>query len=248
MSENRFFVPPEVFNGRETCFPPDISRQISMVLRMKKGEGVIILDNRGHYRPVTLNEVTPKEVTGQPGEITLAGGEPVIELTLCIALTGREKFEWVLQKGTELGVKRFVPLVTARTLVQETGGSDARMNRWQKIVQEAAEQCGRGLVPEVGIPEKFPGLLKRKDIPRGYILYEKERQSGLAQTWQQDFNGGIRSIALLIGPEGGFTDVEAEQAKAAEFKPVSVGTRILRMETAALAACVICMTASGEMG
>ncbi len=248
MSNNRFFIPQEVFDGEETIFPQDISRQINSVLRLKKGDQVIILDNRGHNRPVTLNDVTPKKVTGKPGEIASAGGEPAFELILCPALTGRDKFEWILQKGTELGVKRFIPLITTRTLIQEADGLAAKLARWQKIVQEAAEQSGRGLIPEVNMPEKLSGLLKRNDIPRGFILYEKERQSSLAETWQQKFNTGVRSIALLIGPEGGFTEAEAKQAEESGFTPVTVGQRILRMETAALAACVICMNEAGEMG
>lgn len=248
MSENRFFVQAEVFDGAETMFPPEISRQITSVLRLKMGERVILLDNRGHSRPVELIDVSPKQVIGQPGKIMPAGNEPAIDLTLCPALTGRDKFEWILQKGTELGVRRFFPLITTRTLVQDFKGMEAKMTRWQKIVQEAAEQSGRGLIPVIDPPVKLGELLKRRDALRGFILYEKEQQTSFSEIWQHQYNTGIRSIAVLIGPEGGFTEAEVEQAQAAEFIPVTIGSRILRMETAALAACVICLSVAGEMG
>ncbi len=232
----------------EIHFPLAISRQICSVLRLKPGVTVTILDNRGNYRPVELVEVDPRQTVGRAGEIQKAEGEPSVELTLCPALTQREKFEWILQKGTELGVRHFVPLVTSRTLVQEAGERQEKMTRWNKIVQEAAEQCGRSLIPDIAAPQKFQNYVNQSSELRGYILYEKEVNLSLANLLARQFTTGKRSIALLIGPEGGFSEDEAGLAMEAGFTSVSLGKRILRMETAAMAACVICMTVAGDLG
>ena len=149
MSGHRFFLPPEIFNQTEIIFPAATARQINSVLRLKRGQTVTILDNLGNCRSVDLTEVDNHQVTGTAGDIQPAPGEPLVHLILCPALTQREKFEWILQKGCELGVSEFHPLITARTLSQDTKGWEEKLTRWQKILQEAAEQCGRGLIPSI---------------------------------------------------------------------------------------------------
>jgi 16S rRNA (uracil1498-N3)-methyltransferase len=248
VSGHRFFLPVEDFGQAEIRFPGSISRQISNVLRLKTGGIVTILDDRGHCREVELSEIDPRQVIGRPGNIQPASGEPSIELTLCPALTQREKFEWILQKGCELGVHQFIPLITSRTLVQESRGWEEKMTRWQKILQEAAEQCGRGLIPRIMPPVKFENSLHLIRDLRGYILYEKEQDISFTYSMFSLFAAKEKQLALLIGPEGGFSEEEAALAKQSGLIPVSLGKRILRMETAAVAACTICMAAAGELG
>jgi len=248
VSGHRFFVAPDVFDGSETRFPVEISRQIASVLRLKPGQVVTILDNRGHCRPVELLEVDSKHTLGQPGSIEPAGNEPAVELILCPALTQREKFELILQKGCELGVKEFRPMITSRTLVQESRELEDKLPRWQKILQEAAEQCGRGLIPSILPPVKLEMLLNRLGDTRGYIFHEKIEGNGYAAELSAQLTGGLKQFALLVGPEGGFSEEEVNQARLAGMHPVSLGPRVLRMETAAIAACAISMAAAGEMG
>jgi 16S rRNA (uracil1498-N3)-methyltransferase len=248
VSGHRFFVQPNVFDPVETIFPVEISRQMNNVLRLKSGQMVTILDNRGKCRPVELVDIDPKQVTGRAGEIEPAGGEPSVELILGIALTQREKFEWILQKGCELGVREFHPLITSRTLVQETRGWDEKMTRWQKILQEAAEQCGRGLIPAITAPQKIENYLHQMGSLRGYILHEKVQQTGLAASLMDHLAKGERRFTLLVGPEGGFSPEEVTSAEQSGLLPVSLGKRILRMETAVLAACAVCMAVAGELG
>jgi 16S rRNA (uracil1498-N3)-methyltransferase len=244
VSGHRFFLHPEIFNQSEIVFPVAIARQINSVLRLKRDQVVTILDNKGNCRSVVLTEVGTHEVTGSTGEIEIAPGEPKVRLILCPAVTQREKFEWILQKGCELGVSEFHPLLTSRTLAQDTRGWEEKLPRWQKILQEAAEQCGRALIPDIQLPHRFDRALEDlNDIP-GFILHEKEQGTGLL--------AGLAHIgssaALLVGPEGGFTDEEVKLAETAGLTPVSLGVRVLRMETAALAACAVFMTACGELG
>lgn len=248
MSGHRFFVAPDVFDQAETRFPLEISRQIASVLRLKPGQVVTILDNRRHCRPVELTEVDSKHTIGQPGTIQPAGGEPAVELILCTALTQREKFELILQKGCELGVKEFRPMTTTRTLVQESRGLEDKLPRWQKILQEASEQCGRGLIPTIQPPVKLEVLLNRLVGIRGYIFHEKSDDHGFLADLSAHLAGGSKPFALLVGPEGGFSEEEVTLARQAGLQPASLGQRVLRMETAAIAACAISMAAAGEMG
>jgi len=248
VSGNRFFVPLDVFNQAETFFPPAISKQITSVLRLKSGQMVTILDNNGHCRSVELLDIDSKQVTGLPGEISPATGEPKVNLTLCVALSQREKFEWILQKGCELGVRHFIPVVTSRSLVQDTRGREEKMDRWNKILQEASEQCGRGLIPSINNPQKLDDFLKQNQGRRGYILHEKVKGSYFAASLQNSLISGEKDWLLLVGPEGGFSEDEVNLAEQAGLQPVSLGPRILRMETAVLAACAVFMAAAGELG
>ena len=248
MSGHRFFVAPELFDAAETRFPVEVSRQIASVLRLKTGTMVTILDNRSHCRAVELIEIDSKHTLGQPGEVQPAGGEPAIDLILCPALTQREKFELILQKGCELGVKEFRPVITSRTLVQESRGLDDKLPRWQKILQEAAEQCGRGLVPSISAPVKWDILLNRLAGIRGYIFHEKVDDKEFLEDLTCQLSGGMKQFALIIGPEGGFSEEEVSLARQAGLHPASLGGRVLRMETAAIAACAVSMAAAGELG
>jgi 16S rRNA (uracil1498-N3)-methyltransferase len=244
VSGHRFFLAPEVFNQSEIVFPEEIARQISSVLRLKRGQSVTVLDNLGNCRSVVLDEVDNRHVTAAAGDILPAPGEPKVRLILCPAMTQREKFEWILQKGCELGVSEFQPVLTSRTLSQDTRGWDDKLIRWQKILQEAAEQCGRGLIPVIKLPQRFDMVIDNsKHIP-GIILHEQEHHTGLASVLQ----GITTSAALFVGPEGGFSAEEVALAVRADLKPVSLGARVLRMETAALAACAVFMAVAGELG
>jgi len=247
VSGHRFFLAPELFDGAETRFPVDISRQIASVLRLKTGTMVTILDNRGQCRSVELLEIDSKHTLGLPGLIQPAGGEPAVDLILCPALSQREKFELILQKGCELGVKEFYPVITSRTLVQESRGLDEKLPRWQKILQEAAEQCGRGVIPTISTPVKWDVLMKRLTGLPGYIFHEKVNEKGFLDDLNNKLSSGIKQFALFIGPEGGFSEEEVTLARQAGFLPVSLGGRILRMETAAIAACAVSMAAAGEL-
>jgi 16S rRNA (uracil1498-N3)-methyltransferase len=248
VSGHRFFVLPEVFDTSETRFPLEISRQIASVLRLKTGTSVTILDNRGNSRPVELVEIDSKHTLGQAGAIQPANAEPMVNLILCPALTQREKFELILQKGCELGVKEFRPVITSRTLVQESRGLEDKLPRWQKILQEAAEQCGRGLIPSILPPVKLDALVQRLTDIRGYIFHEKVDGTGFLADLSPRLAKGMKQFALLVGPEGGFSEDEVTLARQAGLLPVSLGRRVLRMETAAIAACAISMAAAGEIG
>jgi len=244
VNSHRFFLQPEVFNQTEIVFPAAPAHQINSVLRLKRGQTVTVLDNLGNCRSVILDEIDNRHVTGSANEIQPAPGEPKVRLILCPALTQREKFEWILQKGCELGVSEFRPLLTSRTLSQDPMGWEIKLSRWQMILQEAAEQCGRGIIPTVYLPQWFEKVIEQLGSAPGIILHEKEQTTGLV-TALSTLN---KSTALLVGPEGGFSDEEVKLAADAGLQPASLGVRVLRMETAAVAACAVFMAATGELG
>lgn len=243
---HRFFLPAALLQQPEMTFPEETARQVRSVLRLRPGQRVLGLDNAGWEYTLELTEVGAQVraslVTRAP-----ARGEPTARVTLYLGLTQREKFEFVLQKATELGAAGIVPVITARALVQDARDVEKKAGRWQKILQEAAEQSGRGCIPTLGAALKFLPALQAARAAGGLALIPWEGEHSLSLRAALRQAGAPREIALFIGPEGGFTDEEIAQARAAGAQPVTLGARILRMETAALAAVALVLYELGEM-
>jgi 16S rRNA (uracil1498-N3)-methyltransferase len=209
------------------------------VLRLPLGERLIVLDNAGWQYEAELVEVG-RRATAALHHKHRAANEPAIHLTLYQALLKRDNFEWVLQKGTEIGVSRFVPLLTARTVAQPPH----KPERWQRILTEAAEQCRRGRIPELAAPLRLAdawGEAAKADI----ALLPWEGAEGL--TLKAALAGKQpRSLALLVGPEGGWTEEEVENGRSQGIIPISLGPRILRAETAAIVSAALIMAEAEE--
>jgi 16S rRNA (uracil1498-N3)-methyltransferase len=239
---HRFFLPPEAVQSSAVYFPMEFSRQIATVLHLRAGERVLVLDGRGAEYVVELEIVAPRSTQGRVLESRPAGGEPRARLWLYLSLTQREKFEWMLQKCTEVGAAGFTPVVTERSLVQSTEDAPARRDRWQRILREAAEQCGRGRVPELYAPLRWEEALvdlQKRRLP-GLMAWEEEHTAGLRAALQAlPPNPQVPALALFTGPEGGYSAAEAAQARAAGLRTFTLGKRILRMETAAVVAAAL---------
>lgn len=229
---HRFFISPEEKNADRIVFSAAHAKQISRVLRLEAGERCVVLDNLGNEWLVELTHSVASSVEAQVVTRS-AAEEPETKLTLYISLTQREKFEWILQKGTEVGVSVFQPIITSRTLVQNRKDVEAKYERWRLIIQEAAEQSGRGrlpvLLPALGLSEALQQAAQKVDLR--LILWEGEVAATLKQALTRQ---PAKSVTIFIGPEGGFSAEEVEQAVNAGFEAVTLGKRILRMETAAL--------------
>lgn len=242
---HRFFVDHEQIMDGRVRFREDQARQLRNVLRLRPGDFVTILDNSGEACHVRLEQVTREQADGHIEARFAAGGEPSVRLTLYQSLLNREKFEWVLQKGTELGVARFAPVITRRTLVRSAG--EDKLARWRRILIEAAEQSGRGRLPELLAPISFEEALRRsKSDARSLIAWEKAGGPGVTPALAGLSAGA--AIALHIGPEGGYDEEEILAARPAGAVVVSLGPRILRTETAAVVATSIVMHVLGELG
>ncbi len=236
---NRFFIPRENILGNTVSIPEDISSQIRRVLRLKEGTTVHFLDNRGNLYESRIHYINEKQLTAEVIDERPAEGEPDTRISLYIGLTQREKFEWILQKCTEAGVSRFIPMITERSLVRKASDTAGKTERWEKILKEAAEQCGRGLIPGI-----CPAVLFAQAAEEGssadlrLFCWEEEKQKSLRELIEPN-RDSIRSVSVMIGPEGGFSAEEAEKARNAGWDPVTLGERIYRMETAAVASVIL---------
>ncbi len=242
----RFFLPAALLQQPEVTFPEDTARQVRSVLRLRPGQQVIALDNAGWQYALELSEVG-QQVRARVVERRPAPGEPAAQVMLYLGLTGREKFEWVLQKAAELGAAGIVPVITSRALVQDARNVEKKAERWQRILKEAAEQSGRGRIPSLSAALKLPEALQAAREAGGLALIPWEGESSLSLRAALRQAGSPRDVALFIGPEGGFAEAEIAQARAAGAQPVTLGPRILRMETAALAAVALVLYELGEM-
>ncbi len=231
---NRFFLPPDCIQGQRVQFPEDVAHQIRRVLRMTPGDVVEVLDDSGHVFRVVLAPFSAEGLAGRVATMREAETEPVVCLELCFGLTGREKVEWILQKGTEIGVARFSPFISSRTLAQDPHLTDKKLARWERIIKEAAEQSQRGRLPGLNSPQSLDEVFaKIQSSGEPALIAWEAAEPGLSlRQALADFSG--ESLMLIVGPEGGFSEEEVAQARVAGCQVVSLGRRVLRMETAAI--------------
>jgi len=248
---HRFFIPPEWISGRQVTLVEDIAHQIRNVLRMEAGDRLIVLDNSGWEREVELSRVAQNVVMGHVVEERLASAEPRTKISLYQGVLRAQKFEWVLQKGTELGIVEFIPVVCDRSVVGDLEDVDSKLGRWGRIIREAAEQSGRSHLPLLRPAMLFVQGCQRAMRSGGLFLvpWEGERKTGLSSLLGVDEEGGRRpfSISLFIGPEGGLSEEEIQIARRYSAQPVSLGPRILRSETAGLVAATAILYALGDL-
>jgi len=247
MSANRFFVSTSDLEGDRVRLSREQAHQVHQVLRLKPGDTVVVLDGQGMEYEVRLTAVGKSEAVGQITASRKTTGEPAAELTLFQSLLVREKFEWVLQKGTEIGVAEFVPILTSRGLVRTKEIYEGKLDRWSRIVTEAAEQSHRGRVPKIEPIIPFADVFSRF-VGFDRFLIAAPSQSATLHEVLRGIGHPDPAIALLIGPEGGFTDEEVALAREKGAIPVGLGPRILRTETAAVVASALILYELGEMG
>ncbi len=216
---------------------------ISRSLRMRTGEEISVCYGGKNYL-CRLSDITSDCAYARIVS-ELCSGEPSIDVTLFQALPKSDKLEQIIQKSVELGVKNIVPVMTKRCVARpERSQFESRLKRYQKISEAAAKQSGRGIIPEVSGIISFEECISRlKDFDLSLILYEKEGGKRLSRT---DFSGAS-SIALIVGSEGGFERDEAEAANNAGAERIWLGERILRCETAPLAALAVIMSITGNL-
>lgn len=251
----RYFVSADQFHESTVEITGEDAHHIVRVMRSEIGDEFICSDGMTREALVKVIDLSKDKVIAEIVEQLPWTAEPPIDVWIAQSLPKGDKLETVIQKGTEIGAASFLPFVSERTVVQYDGKKEAkRLERWQKIAKEAAEQAHRNRIPEVLSPVSWKALLKQAaECDAAWICYEKE--SGL------DFRSLVRATAnkakamdsklkvmLIIGPEGGFSEREIEEAIAAGCHSVSLGKRILRTETAALVGLSCILYELGEMG
>lgn len=240
MTRRRFFAPPSAFNlsKRRVTLTADEARHLREVLRLKPGDEVSVFDGVGkEFRARVAQARREFAELELDEEIEPARPESPLHITLAVALLKGEKFDLVVQKATELGVTKIVPLMTRYADIKLRDESDAnkRVARWQRIALEAAKQSGRGIVPEVTTPVSFGSVLENT-----CVLFSEKGGHGLPLI-------DTDTVTAIVGSEGGWADEELDRARAVGAQIVTLGGRILRAETAAITAAALLQHRFGDL-
>lgn len=232
MARRRFFV-DAVVSGRARITGPD-AHHLTRVLRVEAGQQYEISDNQSVY--LAEVEDARKDLVSFAIQSRVEASEPVVRTTLLASLIRFERFEWIIEKATEMGVERVLPIETARTEKGLRTGAEKRLVRWRRVAREASEQSRRARLPEI---EEARVLEDSLEMDTGYrYLLDEAGAPPMLALLPGDRQMGDR-VALLLGPEGGWTDRERAQIASAGWCAVSLGREILRAETAAIAALAI---------
>lgn len=239
----RFFVAEQPENGVLTL-RGDNAHHAGRVLRLHPGESVTLCDGKGTDFDCTIETVEKDAVVCRVQDSHPAETEPRQQLTLFMALPKSDKMDFIVQKAVELGVREIVPYLS-KNCVSRPDKTEKKVERWQKIALEAAKQCGRGYLPAVHAVVSFEQAAEQAaQSQTALFFYENEQQTGLHDALS---DGVGETVSLLIGPEGGFAPEEAAFAVQSGLTSVSLGTRILRCETAPVAALAAVLYAGGNM-
>lgn len=245
MTRRRFYAPPVAFAADEKSATLSLeeTRHLRDVLRLHPRDEIYVFDGSGHEFHCTVETIAKDSTKLRViSKVEPTRAESPLHLTLAIALLKGEKFDLVIQKATELGVKRIVPLDTERADVRLRDGKDSqkRLTRWRRIALEAAKQTGRASLPEISTPLSLESLLgtsvpeDRGPAQRVAGILFSERDGEPLIEVMNSLPERLKEIVAVVGPEGGWTDDEIECARAGGWPIVTLGGRTLRAETAAI--------------
>lgn len=240
----RFFVEPEELNKKFTVLTGENAAH-AKVLRLKAGEQILICDGQGKECLCTVSDASPSAISLVIENTQDSKSEPAVAVSVYMAFPKADKLEHVIQKATELGAYEIVAFPSARCVSKPDEKSlTKKKERWQKIAASAAEQSGRGRIPQVIVLGSYKEALARgAEADKAILFYENERATTLKMALEE---GGYQTVAILTGPEGGLEEREVKQARGAGFQICTLGSRILRCETAPLCALSAIMYATGE--
>jgi 16S rRNA (uracil1498-N3)-methyltransferase len=248
---HRFFVPPDWLEEDKVTIVGSLVHQIRNVLRLRPGDHIVVLDNSGWEQEVEIARVGREHVSGQVVDKRLASNEPRTKITLYQGVLKGRCFEFALQKGTELGLVEFVPIISDRCVIANLDDVNKRRERWQRIVLEAAEQSRRGRLPRLRPAMLFrPACEGARQGGLSLIPWEEARDREEAASLRSVLQGEEQppfSVNIFVGPEGGFTPDEVALARQYSLIPISLGPRILRAETAGLVAAAAIFYELGDL-
>jgi 16S rRNA (uracil1498-N3)-methyltransferase len=236
----RIYTSQPLQENAAVALEPGASQHLARALRMQVGDALLLFDGRGGQYPATITAVDRKRVTvttatHQPTEV-----ESPLRVHLAIGMSRGDRMDWVVQKATELGISAVTPLVTERTELKLRGErAEKKRVHWQQVAISACEQCGRNHIPGIAAPASLADWLAQCDAELRLVLHHRADPAPVAAT--------PASVALLVGPEGGLSTDEIAAAEAAGFASLRLGPRVLRTETAPLAALAIIQSRCGDM-
>lgn len=243
MLRPRFFSSqPLPEGGGLISLDPEASRHIARTLRMRAGDLLCLFDGSGHEAAGRIASTGKSTVSVQVEPATFIDRESPLTITLAIAVSRGDRMDTVVQKATELGVQRIWPLLSERVGVKLADERwQKKLGHWQRVAISACEQCGRNRLPEIAAPASLETAIARAGDSELRLLLHPDAGGA-------DLPASCRSLCLLVGPEGGFSDREVQLAIDAGFTGMQLGPRVLRTETAPLAALAVVQARWGDLG
>ena len=242
MRLTRIFVEEALESGREQRLGASAAAHVARVLRLEAGAELTVFDGRGGEYPATIIEGRGTMLRVRIGARRDVEREAALRITLAQGISRGERMDWVIQKATELGVAAIVPLLTERSVVKLDARQAAkRREHWRGIVVAACEQSGRNRLPEVLAPQALAHWLETAPHDASRVLLDPTASTGMREL------GSCAAVTVLIGPEGGLSPAERSLALKAGFSPVRLGPRVLRTETAAIAALTALQVLAGDL-
>jgi 16S rRNA (uracil1498-N3)-methyltransferase len=252
-----FYVKPSDISERQLTVSGDEARHIANVLRHKRGDRVVFVDGQGGEYECSLEAVSAYSVTARIINRSRKGREPIRQVTLAQAVPKGTRMDLVIEKGTELGVHAFIPLISETSVVKPENdlpiageAVEGRQARWQRLAVAAMKQSLRSVLPKIHEPTELSRLWEQCDSYDLVLMAdESEKRLSIAQAFQTiPANKEVRKVLCIVGPEGGFSDEERRKAAEKHVKTVTLGPRRLRAETAGLAMAALVLAQLGELG
>ena len=245
MRVNRCFVDQPLHAGLQLRLPESAATHLVRVLRAGIGDRCVLFNGDGRDYQAHLVAVGKREVLVAIDAVTTVENESSLRIVLVQALARGEKMDLILQKATELGVAAFIPVASERSEVRlDADRVDKRIAHWRSVVASACEQCGRAVLPSVAVPVSLPAAMPDLPPDRTRLLLDPEATQA---TGRLDLGSG-HDVILAIGPEGGWSPRDRDVLRAAGFNGIRLGPRILRTETAGLAAIAALQSRYGDLG
>jgi 16S rRNA (uracil1498-N3)-methyltransferase len=243
MRTSRIYVGEPLAPGLRVRIAGSAANHILRVLRLAPGDALIAFDGRGGEYSARIGGLGRNAVTVEIGEHSPIDRESPLAVTLVQGVSRGERMDLVVQKATELGVRRIVPVLTERAVVRfDAKQRAARLRHWLGVAVAACEQCGRNVVPQIAAPAPLGELLSEGDDDSCRLVLTPAGEASV-----RDLTAGWAGVTLLIGPEGGLSQAERQSAIRAGYRPLGLGPRVLRTETAAIAALAAVQLRLGDL-
>lgn len=245
---HKFFTSPELVNAERALILGDDVKHLYKVLRLQEGDEIVINNERGKEYLGRIKSITKTEVVVEIVKELHINNESPLEIYLFQGLPKAAKMDLIVQKGTELGIKEFIPVITGRVDIK-LKGEFKKLDRLQRIALEACKQCKRTLIPMVKEPVEFDAMLKLlEEMDLVVVPYENAENYGI-KALKKDIEGkSITKIAIIVGPEGGFEEQEISKLKDSDAYIVTLGPRIFRTETAGFVVTALLQYELGDLG
>ena len=238
-----YFVEPEWISGDRVVFAGEELHHLRKVRRKRPGDTVAATDGRGNFFTVRLAEFTADRAVGEIVKRRRLVGEPLLSVTLAQGIIRSQRMDWLVEKATELGARAVIPVVSRYSVA---GSSEIKLNRWRRLAKSAVKQCGRSVLPEIAGPVELRHLAEL--LPGPVLFAHPGTRRSVADVLSERARiSDLRSVSLLVGPEGGFGEEEVAQLLDWGFHQVHLGGRRLRSETAAVTMITLALQAAGEL-